>query len=140
MNSAKKYYIEFCILNNVKSKKDWDQLYSMLDIIMMVPYPKDPAEHYGDDVWQFISSCIRKASVPTYGHSKYFARAFNIQTKDQWEYFVTNVSDQCKLGFAPDPEIQYQDDWLSWDDFLGSREHLENANLNASDNRIAALA
>ena len=110
MASPKKYYIEFCILNNVKSKEDWEKLYSMLDMIMIIPYPKDPSEFYGDDIWSFVGSCIRKIKIPTYGHSKYFARELNIQTKGQWEYFVTNVSDKCNLGFVLDPEIQYQDD------------------------------
>lgn len=126
MIPAKKYYIEFCILNNIKNKDDWNQIFSMLESIMDFPYPRDPAENYGEDVWEFIGrSSIRRAQVPSYGHTVYIARAFNILTKEKWEQFVQSVSDPCKFGFVIAPDDVYRGDWVSWRDFLGYAQDLE---------------
>jgi hypothetical protein len=136
MIPAKKYYIEFCILNNIKNKHDWNQLYSMLESIMDFPYPRDPVDTYGEDVWEFIGSCIRRVQMPSYGHTVYIARAFKIRTKEQWKLFVKNVSDPCKFGFVIAPDINYRDDWMSWGDFLGYHQDLEHAQvINNTDKK-----
>lgn len=113
----KKFFIELCILMNVKNKSDWNSIKQLIDKRISIPYPNSPDEAYGEDVWGFIKDAIRLKKVASYSHSSAIAKKLGIKNEDEWCQFHHQVS-MYRIGFPNNPKKEYSSQWKNWDEFL----------------------
>lgn len=116
----KKHFIELCILINVKSKLDWYSIKQLINKRIHIPYPENPEEFYGDDVWILLKDAIRTKKVASYSHSSAIAENLGMKSKDDWVSFYNQVS-LYRIGFPINPEDEFKNQWKGWDAFLSNK-------------------
>jgi very-short-patch-repair endonuclease len=105
-------FLEIIIDEKISNSSEYYKFYKEKNL------PLNPLEHYGFGKWsQFLFKKNKKRDKLDYNDSKKIVQTLTLKSQKEW--YKLSKENKIPDGVPKTPDKYYQDEWISWNDWLG---------------------